>query len=90
MGRLIYGTAWKKEETGMLVYRALEEGFRTISTAAQPKNYEEDLVAQGVQRAIDAGVVSRRDVSVRSPLLPLSACLHLPRNVNGILHQGHL
>ncbi|KAG8164030.1 hypothetical protein KVR01_005948 [Diaporthe batatas] len=70
MGRLIYGTAWKKEETDRLVYCALEEGFRTISTAAQPKNYDEGLVARGVQKAIDAGVVSRRDVSIQTTFTP--------------------
>lgn len=90
MGKLIYGTAWKKEETDVLVCRALKEGFRAISTAAQPKNYEEALVAMGVQQAIDTGVVSRRDVCVRSSLLTLSACLPLMRNVHGNCHRGHL
>lgn len=75
MGRLIYGTAWKKEETDRLVYCALKEGFRALSTAAQPLNYEEKLVALGVRRAIDNRVVSRRDVFVRSPLLSVSSCL---------------
>lgn len=75
MGRLIYGTAWKKEETDKLVYCALKVGFRALSTAAQPLNYEEELVALGVRRAIDTRVVSRRDVSVRSPLLSVSSCL---------------
>lgn len=75
MGRLIYGTAWKKEQTGELVYCALKEGFRAVSTGAQPENYEEALVASGIRRAIDAGEVSRQDVSVRSPLSSVSSCL---------------
>ncbi|KAH8778677.1 NADP-dependent oxidoreductase domain-containing protein [Diaporthe sp. PMI_573] len=70
MGRLIYGTAWKKDDTDKLVYCALEAGFRAISTAAQPENYEEALVAQGVGRAINAGVVPRRDVSIQTTFTP--------------------
>lgn len=88
MGRLIYGTAWKKEETDKLVYRALKEGFMAISTAAQPKNYEEALVALGVRRAIDAGLVSRRDVFVRSSLFSVSSCLPLMRNIHRKFSQG--
>lgn len=90
MGRLIYGTAWKKEETDKLVYRALEKGFRAVSTAAQPKNYEEALVALGVQQAIKAGVVSRRDVSVRSPLSSVPPCHPLMRSFHNSPHNGHL
>lgn len=90
MGRLIYGTAWKKEETDKLVYRALEQGFRAISTAAQPKNYEEALVGRGVRQAIKAGVVSRRDVSVRfSPALSILVSSSYTRNVHGHSHKGH-
>lgn len=90
MGRLIYGTAWKKEETDKLVYCALKEGFREISTAAQPINYEEALVALGVRRAIDTSVVARRDVSVRSPLFSVSSCLLSVWNLHSSSHKGHL
>lgn len=88
MGRLIYGTAWKKEETDKLVYCALKEGFREISTAAQPINYEEALVALGVRRAIDTGVVARPDVSVRSPLFSVSSCLPSVWNFPQQFSQG--
>lgn len=54
----------------MLVYRAIKEGFRAISTAAQPKNYEESLVALGVQQAIDTGLVLRRDVYIQTTFTP--------------------
>lgn len=89
MGRLIYGTAWKKEETDRLVYCALKEGFQAVSTAAQPKNYEEALVALGVQRAIKEGVISRRDVSVRSPLSSVPPCHPLMRSFHSNSHKGH-
>src|SRR4051812_44556029 len=38
---IIYGTAWKKDETQTLVARAIHAGFRGIDTACQPKHYHE-------------------------------------------------
>lgn len=46
--KLLYGTAWKKDETARLVATALREGFRGIDTACQPKHYEEAGVGEGV------------------------------------------
>jgi len=62
--RLVYGTAWKKERTADLVYEALKAGFRGIDTAAQPRHYQEDLVGQGIRRAIADGTVKREDLYV--------------------------
>ena len=62
----IYGTAWKKEKTADLVYRALASGFRGVDTAAQPRHYREDLVGQGIRRAISDGKVSRQDLFIQS------------------------
>lgn len=61
---LFYGTAWKKEDTAELVYSAIKAGFRSIATAAQPKHYREDLVGEGVRRAIQENIVSRKDLYV--------------------------
>lgn len=91
MGRLIYGTAWKKEQTDKLVYCALKEGFRAVSTASQPSNYEEALVALGVRRAIDADVVSRRDVSIQTTFTPAhdqAIKKVVKTNRTGAHHQG--
>lgn len=44
---LIYGTAWKKEETSKLVSEAVHAGFRFIDTACQPKHYNEAGVGAG-------------------------------------------
>ena len=44
---LMYGTAWKKEETAEYVQQAVEAGFRFIDTACQPKHYNEPLVGEG-------------------------------------------
>jgi hypothetical protein len=61
---LIYGTAWKKDRTADLVYKALGAGFRAVDTAAQPKHYREDLVGDGIRRAIREGIVKREDLYV--------------------------
>ena len=67
----LYGTAWKKDQTTDLVHQALRSGFRAVDTAAQPKHYREDLVGEGVRRAIKDGTVRREDlyVSLFSPLV---------------------
>lgn len=70
--KLLYGTAWKKERTQELVYAALKNGFRGIDTAAQPKHYHEAGVGDGVQRAIDEGVVKREDLFFQSKFTPPS------------------
>ena len=61
---LIYGTAWKKDHTRVLVKQALLAGFRGVDTAAQPKHYHADLVGQGIRDAISEGVVKREDLYV--------------------------
>lgn len=60
----LYGTAWKKDKTAELVYQAICSGFRAVDTAAQPKHYREDLVGDGIRRALDEGKVSRDDLFV--------------------------
>lgn len=62
--KLVYGTAWKKDQTADLVYLALKTGFRGIDTAAQPKHYDERGVATGVRRAIGEGIIKREDLFV--------------------------
>ena len=66
----LYGTAWKKGKTADLVYQALCSGFQGIDTAAQPKHYREDLVGDGLRRAINDGKVSRESlfVSEQTPI----------------------
>lgn len=73
---LFYGTAWKKEDTAELVYTAIKAGFRKIATAAQPKHYREDLVGEGVRRAIQDHIVSRKDLYVSTSLSPCLGALY--------------
>ena len=44
---LIYGTAWKKDDTARYVSEAVKAGFRFIDTACQPKHYNEPGVGNG-------------------------------------------
>ncbi|KAL4882238.1 NADP-dependent oxidoreductase domain-containing protein [Aspergillus karnatakaensis] len=62
----IYGTAWKKDRTADLVHQAIGSGFRAVDTAAQPKHYREDLVGEGVRRAIVDGSVRREDLYIQT------------------------
>ncbi len=45
---LLYGTAWKEDETARLVELALRSGFRAIDTANQRKHYHEAAVGEGI------------------------------------------
>lgn len=71
--RLIYGTAWKKEETNPLVHLALKTGFRAIDTAAQPRHYKEHHVASALRAADMHHVVSRSDIFLQTKFSPPSA-----------------
>jgi diketogulonate reductase-like aldo/keto reductase len=61
---MVYGTAWKEEHTLELVIKAVRAGFRSFDTAAQPKNYREDLVGEALREAIIPGHVQRKDLWV--------------------------
>ncbi|EER27566.1 aldo-keto reductase, putative [Coccidioides posadasii C735 delta SOWgp] len=62
----LYGTAWKKDRTADLVYQALCNGFTAIDTAGQPKHYREDLVGEGIRRAISEGKVKRENIFIQT------------------------
>lgn len=78
---LIYGTAWKAEETRELVLKAFRCGYRSFDTAAQPKHYREDLVGEAIREILAEGAIERRDLFVGllsfSSLLPFRHCLPL-------------
>src|SRR5580704_13204881 len=57
--RLLYGTAWKEDETQRLTELALEEGFRGIDTANQRRHYDEAAVGQAILASIASGLVAR-------------------------------
>ncbi|TQS32036.1 hypothetical protein Golomagni_07665 [Golovinomyces magnicellulatus] len=88
MPKFCYGTAWKKDKSADLVYRALKAGFRGIDTAAQPKHYNEQGVASGFRKAVSEGIVTRQDVFVQTKFTPVSGQSHsVPYDVNAPLDQ---
>ena len=66
--KLVYGTAWKREATPHLVIKAIQNGFRAVDTAAQPKHYEEAFVGDAVRTLDREGFVKRDQLFVRHPL----------------------
>ncbi len=48
MPKILYGTAWKKDNTKNLVLSALDSGFTGIDTACQPRHYNQALVGEAV------------------------------------------
>ena len=65
---ILYGTAWKKEDTERLVAMALREGFRGVDTACQPRHYNEAGVGAGVA----ASGLARTDLYLQTKFTPLS------------------
>ena len=65
--RILYGTAWKKDDTESLVRTAILQGFRGIDTACQPKHYHEAGVGAGL-----SGTLARADLYLQTKFTPLS------------------
>lgn len=63
---IIYGTAWKKDDTASLVFQAINAGFRFVDTACQPKHYNEAGVGSGIQTAITSLGLSREDIKIQT------------------------
>ena len=67
---LLYGTAWKKEETARYVAEAVHAGFRFIDTACQPKHYNEAGVGNGWKAAADELGLQRSDIYLQTKYTP--------------------
>lgn len=67
---LVYGTAWKKEETARYVSEAVHAGFRFIDTACQPKHYNEAGVGDGWKAAADELQLQRSDMFLQTKYTP--------------------
>ena len=68
---IIYGTAWKKDNTAALVEQAIRLGFRGIDTACQPKHYNEAGVGDGVAACRSLGI-DRSELYLQSKFTPLN------------------
>lgn len=67
---ILYGTAWKKEQTAGLVRMAIEHGFRGIDTACQPKHYDEAGVGEGVAACLGS-TLARADLYLQTKFTPV-------------------
>ena len=68
---IIYGTAWKEEQTQSLVVIALQTGFRAIDTACQPKHYNEAGVGKGIAQVLNEKWLKREDIFIQTKFTPL-------------------
>jgi len=67
--KLIYGTAWKKDETARLVELAVKNGFRAIDTACQPKHYNEKAIGEALQSLYKQGF-KREEIFLETKFTP--------------------
>jgi diketogulonate reductase-like aldo/keto reductase len=71
--RILYGTAWKKDDSERLVRTALIQGFRGIDTACQPKHYNEAGVGAGVAALLASGDgITRENLYLQTKFTTLS------------------
>jgi diketogulonate reductase-like aldo/keto reductase len=64
--RLLYGTAWKEEQTRRLTELALRQGFRGIDTANQRRHYHEAAVGEAISASIQSGLLVRDDLFLQT------------------------
>lgn len=64
--RLLYGTAWKEDETERLAGLALAEGFRGVDTANQRRHYDEAAVGRAVGAFLRSGRIARDEVFLQT------------------------
>jgi diketogulonate reductase-like aldo/keto reductase len=69
MPTILYGTAWKKERTATLVATALQQGFRGVDTAGQPKHYDEAGVGAGIAAFLRSGL-PRGELYIQTKFTP--------------------
>jgi diketogulonate reductase-like aldo/keto reductase len=63
---LLYGTAWKEDETERLTLLALSTGFRGVDTANQRKHYHEAAVGAALATAVARGIVTRAQLFLQT------------------------
>jgi diketogulonate reductase-like aldo/keto reductase len=64
--RLLYGTAWKEDQSERLTELAIRQGFRGIDTANQRRHYHESAVGQALATAINTGGVAKEDLFLQT------------------------
>ena len=61
---IIYGTAFKFDNSASLVEAALKAGFRAIDTAGSKSAYREADVGKGIAAALATGAFERKELYV--------------------------
>jgi diketogulonate reductase-like aldo/keto reductase len=72
----IYGTAWKEENTQVLVETALAAGFRGIDTANQRRHYDEAAVGNALNAVVEQRGLTREDLFVQTKFTDVAAQDH--------------
>lgn len=67
---MIYGTAWKKEDTYRCVQEALAAGFRAFDTACQPRHYYEWEVGRALEDAIKENKLTLDELFIQTKFTP--------------------
>lgn len=76
----IYGTAWKENDTDVLVEKAISTGFSGIDTANQPKHYQESLVGEALLKLAKKGI-DRKKLFLQTKFTPANGHDHrIPYN----------
>ena len=63
---ILYGTAWKEDNTENLVMLAVKQGFRGIDTANQRKHYFEEGVGMALQQIYDNTEIKRESLFLQT------------------------
>ncbi len=63
---ILYGTAWKENDTQRLVTQALQLGFKGIDTANQRRHYFEEGVGLGIQQFLKSSQKTRDDLFIQT------------------------
>ncbi|PMD33306.1 Aldo/keto reductase, partial [Hyaloscypha variabilis F] len=67
---IIYGTAFKFENSASLVEAALKAGFRAIDTAGSKSAYGEADVGRGIVAALGTGAFERKELYIQTKFSP--------------------
>jgi diketogulonate reductase-like aldo/keto reductase len=68
---ILYGTAWKEDNTQRLVTQALTSGFKGIDTANQRRHYFEEGVGLGIQQFLKSSQKTRSDLFIQTKFTPV-------------------
>ena len=67
---LLYGSAWKEDQTATNVVDAVLAGFRGVDTACQPQHYREDLVGEALRTLAAEHGIGREAVWLQTKFTP--------------------